>query len=68
MIFVIIMGLAILVYLAYEMLVINRLMNEHESRVMNSINKAIDKINVFIIGIFVGLWNWNDEPDEETND
>lgn len=70
MIYVIIVTIAVLAYLVYEYIVIKRILDDSDNRIMAMLNKAIDNVNAFFIGIFVGLWNWgdSDDNDDEIND
>ena len=55
--------------LAYEMWMYNRVMDDSESRIMTMLNKVIDNVNLFFIGIWLNLWNWHDNnDDDDTNE
>ena len=51
--------------LAYEMWMYNRVMDDSESRIMTMLNKVIDNVNLFFIGIWLNLWNWHDNNDDD---
>jgi len=60
--------LIIVAVIVYEFLVINKLMNESENRIMKILDKAIDNVNIFIIGVWASLWSSNDNDDDELTD
>jgi len=60
--------LIIVAVIVYEFLVINKLMNESENRIMKILDKAIDNVNIFIIGVWASLWSSNDNDDNELTD
>ena len=60
--------LIIVAVIVYEFLVINKLMNESENRIMKMLDKAIDNVNIFIIGVWASLWSSNDNDDDELTD
>jgi hypothetical protein len=56
--------------LVYEMYMYNRVMDESENRIISMLNKVIDNVNLFFVGMWLNLWNWGDshDDDDEIND
>lgn len=61
-------ALIVMAVIVYEFIMVNRMLDESENRIVQMLNKAIDNVNVFFIGLFTGLWNSNDNEDDELTD
>jgi len=55
-------------YMVYEFMMLNRLMNESENRILKMLDKAVDNVNIFFIGLWASLWSSDDHDDDELTD
>lgn len=64
----IVAALIVMAVIVYEFVMVNRMLDESENRIVQMLNKAIDNVNVFFIGLFTGLWNSSDNDEDELTD
>ena len=55
-------------YIAYEFMVLNRLMDESENRIIKMLDKAVDNVNIFFIGLWASFWSSDDHDEDELTD
>jgi type IV secretory pathway VirB3-like protein len=65
---IVIIAVVFMAVIVYEFFAVNRMLDESESRIIRMLNKAIDNVNVFFVGLFTGLWGSSDHDDDELTD